>query len=122
MSYTHRDREQTIDDIYLQMEETVMQSAEERASIRSTLQNQLRTFLETDRAPGYLSNKYPETVLPGSVAILPIASAPIEDISYWPSQNEMSYTHRNREQTVDDIYLQTNDDEMTVEEARMSAA
>jgi len=116
MSYKRKD---TVDDIYLQIEDQAMEGANQRASIRSMLQNQLRSFLESERAPGYLSNKYPETILPGSVAILPKPSTPIEDISYWPSQNEMSY---KRKDTVDDIYLQTADDELTVEDARMSAA
>jgi hypothetical protein len=83
-----------------------MEASEERATIRATLQSQLRNYLQ-NKAPyewsiGYLSNKYPETILPGSEAILPKASTPIEDISYWPAQNEMSY---KRKDTVDDIYL-----------------
>jgi len=50
--------------------------AEQRANVRAELQKKLRTYLGRDSR--YPFDKFPVTVLPGSEAILPKASKPLD--------------------------------------------
>jgi hypothetical protein len=98
--------------------------SEARAQIRSELRQKLRSFLERDMK--YPFDKFPATILPGSKAIMPKASAKIDlydgaMTNDWHKNHRATYnprTHKYDNWSL--LQLEAEDDgEITVQEARI---
>lgn len=111
------------DDSMIQVEA----ESEARAQVRSELRQKLREFLERDYKYPY--DKFPATILPGSQAIMPKASAKI-DLYDGQMTDDWHQNHRStynpRTHSYDNwslVQTEAEDDgEITVQEARIQAA
>jgi hypothetical protein len=121
----------------IQTESAVESQAEARSRIRSELRSTLRAYLNREGAttiPGpkalYPYDRYPATILPGSEPVMPTASAPIDLFDgamtdSWAKNHRSTYNGRDHAYNTWG-YLQLDqmvqDDDITVEEARVQAA
>jgi hypothetical protein len=121
----------------IQTESAVESQAEARSRIRSELRSTLRAYLNREGAttvPGpkalYPYDRFPATILPGSEPVMPKASAPIDLFDgamtdSWAKNHRSTYNGRDHAYNTWG-YLQLDqmvqDDEITVEEARVQAA
>ena len=125
------------EDEAIQTEESVESQANARSRVRSELQSTLREYLNREgqtEIPGpkakYPYDRFPATVLPGSVPVMPTASAPIDLFDgamtdSWTKNHRSTYNGRDHAYNTWG-YLQLDnmveDADITVEEARIQAA